>query len=372
MAIGTYGVLTVEQAREKAHLVLAKINSLDEDPLALREKARTAPTVNDLAELYMKKWTEPRKRSASEDRRKLDTDVLPELGAKKVTEVTRQDIQALLDKIVERGSPIMSNRVLAVTRKMFNFALDEGWLEATPCARVKPRAAEKRRDRVLSEEELRLLLARLLTPVEKMRMSPSVRLALRFLLLTAQRSGEVVGAEWSEIDTASGWWVIPSERTKNNLTNRVPLSAQALLVLAEARLRHPKSRFVFPSPLNDAHMVDTALARAVGRSFAAIGTAHWTPHDLRRTAATYMASMGVPRLVISKLLNHVESSVTAIFDRASYDLEKRAALDQWGAKVDLLSAATGVEATPAAPVAVSKAKKSRRAEAKKPRKARAR
>ena len=109
----------------------------------------------------------------------------------------------------------------------------------------------------------------------------------------------------------------------------MPLSAEALEILERARIVSDGRRYVFPSPAGDRPMHIEALSKAVQRNLGAFGTDHFVPHDLRRTAASYASGAGVSRIVLGKLLNHVESGVTAVYDRHGYDQEKRQALDRW-------------------------------------------
>lgn len=132
----------------------------------------------------------------------------------------------------------------------------------------------------------------------------------------------------------SGWWIIPAEKAKNKHPHRVPLSELAIELLQEIKKLSGDSRWLFPSPRADKPVTGESLDHAIRRSrecFKDIN--HFSPHDNRRTAATRISEMGFPRLVISKLLNHVDNSVTAIYDRHSYDNEKRHALVAWGNKL---------------------------------------
>jgi integrase len=125
----------------------------------------------------------------------------------------------------------------------------------------------------------------------------------------------------------SGWWTIPAEAAKNGLSHRVPLSAPALGLLREQHSRSGGGDWVFPSRQRAAGHVVTSR-HAAGRIVAA-AEVDFVPHDLRRTAASYMTGMGINRLVVSKILNHVETGVTRVYDRHGYDAEKRQALDAW-------------------------------------------
>ena len=330
--LGTYPEKTVAEAH-KAHADAVMALERGEDPgakaVSERRVLRTSPTVKELVEEYVDKWAKPRKRSWKDDERILLREVVPAWGERKARNVVRRDVIALLDGIVERGAPISANRTLAVIRKMFNWAVSRDIVPASPCQAVPTPSKEHRRERVLSETEIHTLLSKL----AKAKMSDLSQLALKLQLLTAQRCGEVLGAEWEEVNLDFAWWTIPAEKAKNNLTHRVPLSPQAVAVLKKAQAMNRGERFVFPSPRGDQPMKHTVLSRAVRRSAEILGMEEWTPHDLRRTAASQLASMGFSRLVIAKILNHAERGVTAVYDRHSYDSEKREALTAWGLKV---------------------------------------
>ncbi|OGT07868.1 MAG: hypothetical protein A2X78_04155 [Gammaproteobacteria bacterium GWE2_37_16] len=157
---------------------------------------------------------------------------------------------------------------------------------------------------------------------------------LKLQLVTAQRKGEVVGAEWDEFDFKNARWTIPASKAKNGNNNIVPLSELALELLQELKTLSNGSKWLLPSPRGDKHIIPTAIDRALRNNINKFKDVKpFTPHDLRRTAASHMTALGVSRLVVSKLLNHVENSVTAIYDRHSYDKEKRAAVDAWSEKL---------------------------------------
>ncbi|MDQ2696164.1 MAG: tyrosine-type recombinase/integrase [Pseudomonadota bacterium] len=343
MTLGEYPAMTVAQAHEAHGRALAELERGNDPGAAAvqeRREERIAPTVAALVAEYLEKWAKPRKRSWEEDQRILEKDVLPVWGRRKAREITRRDVIALLDDIVERGAPIVANRTLEIIRKMFNFALERDIITATPCALVRAPAAETQRDRVLNEDEIRAFWRGL----DAARMDEGTQLALKLQLLSAQRRGEVLSAEWSEFDLAGGWWTIPAGKSKNRLAHRVPLSNQALALLERAESLACGSRYVFPSPRRsggDKPVAVGAVTRALGRSRTALGIEHFTPHDLRRTAASHMTGMGISRLVVSKILNHVESGITAVYDRHSYDQEKRQALDAWGHKLESIVTGSG-------------------------------
>lgn len=338
MTLGSYPNLTLAEARKK-HREALRVLEKEIDPGFEKQKKKTeaalSVTVNDLIAEYIEKWAKPRKRSWQADERSLNKDVKPFWGKRKAKDITRRDVILLLDKVKERGAPIAANRTLACVRRMFNFAVERDILFASPCVAVKAVAKENRRDRTLSGDEIKNLWDALDSSDKlengklAVQMSQASKLALKFQLVTAQRKGEVIGAEWSELDMAAGWWTIPAEKAKNGNAHRVPLSELALTLLEEIKKLGNNSRWLFPSEKTGSHITGAAIDHAIRRcTFPDIKP--FTPHDLRRTAASHMTSMGISRLVVSKLLNHVENSVTAIYDRHGYDTEKRSALDKWG------------------------------------------
>jgi integrase len=294
-----------------------------------RQEERDAESVSELAELYLEKWARPRKRSASEDERILRRDVLPLWGDRKARSIVRRDVIALLDGIVRRGSPIAANRTLAVTRKMFNFAIGRDILSANPCLMIATPTKEVPRDRMLNSLELQTFWRNL----PNTDMSKSIQLLLKFMLVTAQRKGEIIRAEWVEFDFETAIWTIPASKAKNGLAHRVPLSSLAIELLSEVRGLTPSDCWVFLSPRTMRPFHDTAVDHALKGNRAILKTPDLTPHDLRRTAASHISRLGINRLVVAKILNHAEVGITATYDRHGYDREKREALEAWATEI---------------------------------------
>ncbi len=225
----------------------------------------------------------------------------------------------------------MANRLFELLRRVFNFAIRRDLVQANPCTQVKKPGAERSKDRVLSRDEIKVLWEDLDGPS----FSDCVAGALRLILVTAQRPGEVVTVEWDEINFDEGWLTIPATKAKNGLAHRVPLNSTSREILKSL----PEvSRFLFPSPRENRSMRRGALALAVRRARrrkdGRLSVEDFTPHDLRRTAASCMASSGVDRFVIGRALNHAEAGVTRVYDRHSYDEQKRRALDTWDRQLD--------------------------------------
>lgn len=347
LTLGTYPAMSLAEARKKhaeAWEMLTKGTDPGAQVVAERQEERRAPTVAELVVEYLERWAKPRKRSWMADKRVLEKEVLPVWGRLKAKDLTRRDVIRLLDRILERNAPIQANRTFAIIRRMFNFAVERDLIAASPCVRVKAPAPENQRDRVLSAEEIRLLW-QALEGEAMSRVDPLIKLALKLELVTAQRKSECCTAAWVDLDLEEGWWTIPGDLTplrrqhgvetglsKNRLPHRVPLSPLAREILLTARSLAGDSPWVFPSFRTKGPITPAAINHAVRLHRERLGI-DFVPHDLRRTAASHMTSMGIPRLVVSKILNHVERGVTAVYDRYSYDREKRQALEAWARRL---------------------------------------
>jgi len=153
-------------------------------------------------------------------------------------------------------------------------------------------------------------------------------------LLTAQRGGEVESMRWLDLDLTNGWWTIPANVAKNGRSHRVPLSSPALGILKVTQENARDAVWVFPSPTRkNQHITNVQKAAERVRDLSGVS---FVLHDMRRTAASLMTGMGTPRLVVAKILNHVELGVTKVYDRHSYDQEKRKALEAWGHKLTMV------------------------------------
>lgn len=338
MTLGNYKTMPLEKARTLHGDAYKLLKIEQKDPAQIQQwekcESRDSSTINGLIDEYIEKWAKPRKRSWKTDQRILNYDVKPTWGKRKAKDITKRDVVLLLEDIVNRGSPIAANRTFACIRRMFNFAVERDIITATPCATIKAPSKENQRDRCLSVDEIKAFWHCLnKAPMEEM-----TKIALKLQLVTAQRKGEILGAEWDEISIDTRWWIIPEKKAKNGVHHRVPLSDLAIELITQLKKISGKSRWLFPSDTGKSHMRGESIGKAVRRSdekiFKEAKLKHFTPHDLRRSAATHMTEMGISRLVVSKILNHVDSSITAIYDRHSYDAEKRNALEMWGQRLN--------------------------------------
>lgn len=331
ITFGTYPTIGVADVRGLHASALQKLErGIDpgDDIQVQRAETRSAPTVADLAREYLFRHA-ARKKSGKEDERMLNHDVLPFWKTLRAAEISRRDVTVLLDRIVERGAPIAANRVLALVRKMFNFGIQRSIIAENPCANVGQPSTSVQRDRVLGLDEIRAFWFN----IDASAMSESVSVALKLQLVTAQRKGEIVSAEWIEVDFETRIWTIPAAKAKNGIAHRIYLTDLALGLLTRLKALSGDSRYWLPSRIGDKPITERAVSHAFRTNLQDLGLNNVTPHDLRRTAASMISSMGTPRLVVAKILNHVDASVTAVYDRHGYDQEKKAALTAWSDKL---------------------------------------
>jgi integrase len=321
-----YPALSLGDARARAQeVIVAASRGIDRGAQKVEEKR--APTFEDLALEYIERYAkgkgdEPNKRTWRRDEAMLRKQVIPHWGRRKVHEITRKDVVELLDHLQDRGLTTGANRVFAVVRKVFNWAISRDIVQASPCYQVKPPAREHQRDRVLADAEIQAVW----TAFDGL--TPLMARAFKLFLLTAQRRGEVLSMRWQDLDLDAGWWTIPAGQSKNKLSHRVPLSPMAIALIRELRELEDHETWVFPCPRKATGKHIENIQKCANQVKQESGVA-FVVHDLRRTAASNMTSIGVSRLVVSKLLNHVEPGVTRVYDRHAYDREKRTALLRW-------------------------------------------
>jgi integrase len=318
LTLGSAAAVSLADARARARDAIGAA-AKGADPAAEKQDARQAETIEDLAREYIARYAKRRKRSWKEDDRMLRLDILPAWQHRAIVDITRRDVRALIEAIAARGAPIGANRTLSLISKVFRFAVDEEMIDVSPAVRIPRPALAHQRDRVLSDDEIRAVWH----AFEALPAEMAAYFKLR--LITAQRGAEVSSMRWQDVDRASGWWTIPSADSKNKLAHRVPLSAAALAIIeALATTATPAAVYVLDGARGRRQQSEAARTFTV---------ADFRGHDLRRTAASLMAGGGIPRLVIGKILNHVEKDITAVYDRHSYDAEKKAALNWWALKL---------------------------------------
>ncbi|MGA8690882.1 MAG: tyrosine-type recombinase/integrase [Methyloceanibacter sp.] len=326
------GLPSLPVARALAQEALDKV-AQGGDPAREKKISRhkSEDLFRDVAAQFLERHVKPncRRSYARETERLLAKNVLPLWGDRRIHEIERRDVLDLLDDVVDRIKQggergLTANRVLAAIRKLFSWAIQRGIVAASPVAGVTPPVAEKARDRILTGDEI-LQFWKATTELGY----PFGDLA-KMLLLTGQRRNEVAQMTWGELDLDRALWTLPGERTKNRKPHEVPLSDAAMGIIAAMPRIQTAGGFVFTS--NGRTRIANFSRGKTALDSAMHGENHWTLHDLRRTAASGMARLGIALPVIEKALNHSSGSfrgIVSVYQRHSYADEKRNALQAW-------------------------------------------
>jgi integrase len=341
VAIGPYPQVTLEKAYE-THAELTKRALKGEDlrgspASGIRSRGAALPvpeavlTVGDLAQEFIERYIRRERKNPREAELLIEGNILRYWRHRPAKGITRRDGVLLLDKVVDRGRPVMANRVGATLSQMFRFGVTRGMLEASPFVALgKPGGTEKARKRRLDEREIRIFWQKL----TRSRLNAEVRIALKLILVTAQRPGEVSQAAWEEFDLKRRIWTIPAERSKNGQPHEVYLSDLSLALIRHLRRRFGEAPYLIPSRCwkakGDGPITVRALSQGIRDRRKHFGMPAFTPHDLRRTAASLMTASGIPRLHVEKVLNHTIDDVAEIYDRHDYSAEKQQALNRLG------------------------------------------
>ena len=281
--------------------------------------------------------------------------IVPQLGSMRIKDLTRRVAQGFVDDVaagrngIKKASRSGSRQCRAILGSVCTYAIHRDFIDTNPMQLVAAHVFAAR-ERVLTDAEVAALWAAMEGAQENkdLHVSRPICIAIEFALVTLQRRAEIAGMRRSEVDYAGKTWTIPGSRTKNGRTHRVPLSPSAVALLQEAESSAKDSEFMFPSPRgqgDDVPIDPPALSHAFRRICKAAKLKGIRLHDLRRTGASNMTSerLGIPRLIVSKVLNHTSDSggaaeVTAVYDLNDYLPEKRKGLDGWGVLLTKLTA----------------------------------
>ncbi|HBG46372.1 MAG TPA: integrase [Deltaproteobacteria bacterium] len=334
MVLGEYPLMSLTEAQSKASEARVKVKKGIDPASELKiEKAarQAAPTFEEMLDEF---WNEElsKQKSGADRRRLILKDVIPVWGRLKVKDIKRRHIVILLDEIKQR-SMSTRNHVHGVLSRLFNFAAERGVIEHSPCNGIR-KPSEESRSRVLTDDEIKLVWAVLDVNNKKVDIYRVTKLALRMILLTGQRPGEVAGMAWDEIE--GDVWTIPPDRLKTGKkkepkSHKVPLCPMALETIEAARVLSSDCPYVFRSSYKEKSPVSrAALSRAVVRHLETMGLKEaFTPHDLRRTLRTRLAELGIDDIVAEKVIGHSLQGMAAVYNQHGYDKEKRSALEAW-------------------------------------------
>lgn len=336
---GTEKILIKERKRKE---------QLEEQTALAKQQALI--TVNDLFERWFITDLKNHKDGGIEIRRKSEKDVLPIIGNMAVADVRKGHITEIIDKILARDVNRIAKMMLALIRQMFRFAVDRDIIEFDPSASLKKSKIGGKtveRERVLSEDEIKELKRKL----PDANLLWSTECAIWIMLSTCCRVGELIKAEWQDLDTQKKTWTIPAKNSKNGKAHTVYLSDLALSQFNRLKTLAQSERWIYPNRQNTTFVCDKTVSKQINsRQNSVILTnrskdntalllpgGNWTPHDLRRTGTTLMSSLGVLGDVIEKRLNHTEQNrMKRIYQRNEMKPEQAQVWRLLGERLELL------------------------------------
>jgi integrase len=300
---------------------------------------RAADTVEAMAVQFIERYAKVKNRSWAQVEATFAREVLPRWRGRSVHDITKDDVEDLIDGIVARGHPIAANRALSALRRFFGWmggrskggrkADMRSRLRTTPCLGIEAPGTEKSRERFLTDAEIVTLWQACDEEGEPH------GLLVKLLLLTGQRRGEVAGTRRDELDMDKRLWSLPGSRTKNGKPHVVPLSDQAMSIIKAVT---PIGRdFVFTFSGEAPIGVFSDVKRRLDKRMKL--ATPWVMHDLRRTCATGMADVGIQPHIIEAVLNHssgYRAGVAGVYNRSPYAAEKADALQRWADHVEQL------------------------------------
>jgi integrase len=357
--IGNYPAVSLSEAREQHHacwlLVKKGISPAagKRAPAAVVEPITLSPTVTEFVENeYIPRYLNKNRKRAGETASLIRSNLLGVIGHMRMEDVELRHVTRALDVILDREAPILANRAMSQAKQLFSYAVRRGVLKYSPVAELRKKEIggdEPPRERALSNDELRTLLANL------HRLIPPYQQWLMLLLMLGPRQGEVrlTRKEHLKLDGEEPTWTIPVEnqktgkRVKVKRDHVIPLPPQAVAVWKALLAMSGDSDFVMPSPRGSSPFTDKVLNNTLanardsidGKPGALLGVAeYWTPHDLRRTLKTRLSGdLTIPPHITERILNHSANGMEAVYNRATYQKEMRAALCAWADRPDWLA-----------------------------------
>ena len=301
ITIGSFPDWNTTAAREEAKRLKRAVDG-GADPVGEQEDSRAAPTVADLCARFERDYL-PRNRPTTQRvyRQQIQTDILPAFGKTKVAAVSHADVDGFHHRLSARA-PTHANRTVAVLSRMFSLAIRWGWRTDNPCKGVERNQENKRHEYLTGAQ-----ISRLSAALEKLDDKAAAN-AVRLLLLTGARRGELLAAKWADVDLEAAVWTKPASTTKHALLHRVPLSAAAVQVLTQMRAQAADdAEWIFPAR-GGGHRPHITAAWITARKAAKLPGIRL--HDLRHTYASTLASAGLSLPVIGSLLGHSTPTTT--------------------------------------------------------------
>lgn len=357
MNLGQYPEVSLAEANDKHDQAKIQVRRGQDPrkPETNTEEATIEPENLTIAQLKEKwcTWSEKHHSAKWHNTLKLalEKDILPTYGQRLASDIRKKDAVAILEEKASTA-PGQAVNLHKALRGMWEYALDREMVEFNPFAAIKPTRTiptmkQTARERVLSDDEIKYLWA----AIDQGGGSDSTQRALKLMLLTGQRNGEVCGMHRREIQIGigkprcleckrCGWWTIPKERRQGNKggEHRIYLSPQAMQLIGD------RKGFIFPGDTDNSSISANSVNHHVRRSVPATGKTpyyglpRWTPHDLRRTCGTGIRRCGGSRDDMDLILGHVAGGVTGVYDRHTGETEKERWLTVWGEYIQQIAA----------------------------------
>lgn len=348
ITLGQYPELSIREARAEYNTLYESVIDYGRDPVE-EEKTRRAreqplaPLIDEYLELGRLKG----KKNVHEEARYLATDVLPVIGHKQLHEITASDIDQIQKNILvrsskranaTRGGRVTAKHVIGCTRRVLDLACRRGLITHNPVNNIELLGVKGKRDRVLDFREIWQLWNNL----EKTGVPPVTANGIRFMLVTMQRGVEVRNARYDSLKPDERVWQMERGDTKSGRMHRVPLNRMAFDIIEKVKPYTEASPYLFGAtrfrsppttpPENLIPSTGSAYQKSMRRTRRKLQIRDIRPHDLRRTGATWITAMGLPKLYARLMLNHSdgERDVTGeVYIQYGYDFEKRHAADIW-------------------------------------------
>ena len=339
LALGTYPQVSLaiaRRARDDARLLLKS----GTDPVAAKQdlkrvaKVSLETTFEPVARAWHEHWKSSKSpRHAEYVLRRLEADVFPEIGKRPIADLTAPILLAVAKKIETRGAVDIAKRAWQTCGQVFRYAVANGLLERNPATDVKPSDALKPRIKTHYARLDAKEMPELLRKIEAYKGTPATRLSMKLMALTFVRTGELIAAHWDEFDLEAAQWRIPKERMKMKAPHIVPLSTQAVEVLATIHELRGLSGLLFPGERDhDKPMSNNTILSALKR----MGYAgRMTGHGFRGVASTILHELGHRHDIIELQLAHQErNEVSAAYNFATYLPQRREMMQEWADHLD--------------------------------------
>jgi integrase len=351
LALGVFPGVSLAQARERCDAA-RKALADGTDPGDQKRQAKAARVLGNATtfEAVARQWHEhwhvnKSPRHADYVLRRLEADVFPVLGARPVSAVTAPQLLAMAKAVEARGAVDMAKRALQTSGQILRFAVVHGLAERNPAADMKPADALAPRT---SNNYARLEQAEmpeLLRKIEAYSGSPYTRLALKLMALTFVRTGELIGARWAEFDLPAAQWRIPAARMKMRTPHVVPLSTQALEVLAALHTISGGRELLFTGERDHTKPMSNNTMLAALKRMGYAG--RMTGHGFRGVASTILHELGHPHDHIELQLAHTQrNAVSAAYNHALYLPQRAKMMQSWADLLDQMRRGADVLALP--------------------------